>query len=1004
MGRKKQKVRWTSVEDAGFFDSEQQQQQNSELGETSDYKPDIMNGRRSYQPSFQQQKQMASGSSGRRSSERFWSHASLPPRFERSKNHANDYELDSNCETEELPNGFTKIRSKNLDVLFRKDYYAQRMLSTTSSSAVSSEAGEPPVEDDLDVINVSEAVAEENEEEIEAEERAEQQLKEATPPPKEEMKKATPPPSQSKSKINSNATPFYPARYVNPVSSYGGVAAGASTSSSTTVSSAAGGSANAPNAGSGNRPNLFLYSPTSNTMIPCEEIIIPNAIVPGSDVYQGPSNIYLAFPMEGGAPGQSPPGNTSTAGGSIASPGTSSNCTPPQAQSPPNSYAGGAAVSTSYTPTTTPTLVQYDQYGVPYTTYTPVIQPISSTMEAASGSVSSNGGAGSAECSSAESTTHSPPDLSVYNPANWVPDPNYLAAAAAGAAGAPPPYQYFSYYQHQPSYYNFRNGHASYNPYFIESSTVPSSAGESQNEDRSEGEETTSPNTATTTTSNSPKKEAGLNSGSGGGVANVKEEVFIPGLPVNLKRPTKKRRKKKNTSNTATPTASQSTPTATAEDNNVLQAITILQREKSEDRETKEEAEPEPVLPEEPVMEEPVVDDQEPPAQSASNVEIVVQGEGEEEVLMVVQDSAKADNEPVLEPVEPAVEDLVPDKPPAQQPSRPHHRRRRGARKSDKNKKQVTEASLEIEPTNAAPKDANQWEEVPKQILDPNDGWETAVHRKGRPSTTKLYVTPIDSPPAEPMLEERIPDLVIVNKEEPVQAEEAKLEVEEPKIDESHSAPVSRKSTLKRTPKERKKRASLDTSSDKTSTLLSKPVLISDRDFDVASAVAAQRMSKTKSAFMLDEKKLKQVIGITANDKYDTLYISDIGHGMTGGPISLGRFGLGKYVPPDRSDEVLPIPVNAEASKIETIDEIEAENEKPATKSIIKAMMEEVIRGGQAQAPNAAERLTYIRDAERFTEVNTFDSESKNSIPIPDAMITATKKAATEASTELDLD
>ena len=33
-------------------------------------------------------------------------------------------------------------------------------------------------------------------------------------------------------------------------------------------------------------------------MIPCEEIIIPNAVVPGQDVYQGPSNIYLAFPME----------------------------------------------------------------------------------------------------------------------------------------------------------------------------------------------------------------------------------------------------------------------------------------------------------------------------------------------------------------------------------------------------------------------------------------------------------------------------------------------------------------------------------------------------------------------------------------------------------------------------------------------------------------------------------------------------------------------------------
>jgi hypothetical protein len=98
----------------------------------------------------------------------------------------------------------------------------------------------------------------------------------------------------SSSVINSNATPFYPASYVPvpppampsvpsnyipPVSSHQGVAVGA------------------PGVPSPH-PNLFLYSPSSNTMIPCEEIIIPNAVVPGQDVYQGPSNIYLAFPME----------------------------------------------------------------------------------------------------------------------------------------------------------------------------------------------------------------------------------------------------------------------------------------------------------------------------------------------------------------------------------------------------------------------------------------------------------------------------------------------------------------------------------------------------------------------------------------------------------------------------------------------------------------------------------------------------------------------------------
>ena len=59
--------------------------------------------------------------------------------------------------------------------------------------------------------------------------------------------------------------------------------------------------------------------------------------------------------------------------------------------------------------TTTPPMVQYDQYGVPYTSYTPMM--------------TSEGGSAN-ESSSIESTTpHSPPDLSMYNPTNWVPAP-----------------------------------------------------------------------------------------------------------------------------------------------------------------------------------------------------------------------------------------------------------------------------------------------------------------------------------------------------------------------------------------------------------------------------------------------------------------------------------------------------------------------------------------------------------------------------------------------------
>lgn len=637
MGRKKQKVRWTSVEDAGFFDSELST--NSEIGPNSNLSANQNFPSNHQEPNYYNQSTTISGNStegsagpgenhqqyntynnhsqgnnthsseqntipelkntnfiphyhrqssdnssmrrgnfvsnakysnghpggtggngstSRRTGSGYWSNASLPPRFERSKQTSmsnssnaadNQYELDSNFETEELPNGFTKIRSKNLDVLFRKDYYAQRMLSTTSSSAVSSEAGEPvsasEIQDtDLDVINLNtEPVAEENEEEVEQELNSEagrgNDSKEATPAPSSSAvatnaKESTPTSSNSsttekvdktkstdkkpveiKSKINTNAVPFYPSTYVPPPPNTSYPIAGVA-SSAATVAAAAGNSATPNNT---SRPSLFLYSPSSNTMIPCEEIIIPNAVMPGTDVYQGPSNIYLAFPTDGAAAGQpagvasqSPAGSANSA----TSPGgTSSNCTPPQAQSPPNSYidaTGGVAGSAlQATPTSTPAMVQYDHYGVPYTTYTPVMpnssqsiaigDPNQATPHTGSASVSS-GCMASADCSSADSTMpHSPPDLSVYNPANWVPDPAYLAQAAAqagpgGVATLPAatpaashthPYQYYPYYQHQhpSSYYNFRNGHASYQ-YLIESSAVPSSAGESQNEDRSE--------------------------------------------------------------------------------------------------------------------------------------------------------------------------------------------------------------------------------------------------------------------------------------------------------------------------------------------------------------------------------------------------------------------------------------------------------------------------------------------------------------------------------------
>ena len=144
-------------------------------------------------------------------------------------------------------------------------------------------------------------------------------------------------------------------------------------------------------------------------------------------------------------------------------------------------------------------MVQYDQYGVPYTSYTPIMP--------------SEGGSAN-ESSSIESTTpHSPPDLSMYNPTNWVPA-HSATGPGAGAGSAADSHAYQTYQQYYPYYQTpYYNNYA----VMMENSTLPSSAIESPNEDRSEGEEPAStPNTATTT--NSPKKE------------NEKEvEKFIPG-------------------------------------------------------------------------------------------------------------------------------------------------------------------------------------------------------------------------------------------------------------------------------------------------------------------------------------------------------------------------------------------------------------------------------------------------------------------------------------------
>lgn len=106
--------------------------------------------------------------------------------------------------------------------------------------------------------------------------------------------------------------------------------------------------------------NLFLYSPASNTMIPCEEIIIPNPVMgPEGPVYQGPSNIYLAFPAAM---------DNNTSGGGSPSP-VSATAAATSAPPPPLYTGGGGGSGGSVSPPTNHLqyeLPQQQQHAVPY--------------------------------------------------------------------------------------------------------------------------------------------------------------------------------------------------------------------------------------------------------------------------------------------------------------------------------------------------------------------------------------------------------------------------------------------------------------------------------------------------------------------------------------------------------------------------------------------------------------------------------------------------------------
>jgi len=263
MGKKKQRTVWSSVENFQWNN----QEENESLVE--DTVVDHISGLKLCNSYGNQDKMGSSAVNSKPNSGNYNRSSSLAPRFERKSVHEDNTYYDGEyCEEEHLPDGFTKIRSKNLDILFKKDYYQQKLAllhkQLDSEKFKDTTTQEPELEEGLkskieekttddfqsmEVNNTGHIIEQNHVQEFKP-------IDDTHLDPEVESGASSPEYPQSP----------YPVDYSYPA----------------------------------NRPNLYLYSPSNNTLIPCEEIILPTPVMsPDGPVYPGPTNIYLAYPGPG---------------------------------------------------------------------------------------------------------------------------------------------------------------------------------------------------------------------------------------------------------------------------------------------------------------------------------------------------------------------------------------------------------------------------------------------------------------------------------------------------------------------------------------------------------------------------------------------------------------------------------------------------------------------------------------------------------------------------------
>ena len=184
----------------------------------------------------------------------------LGPRFEKKvtavKKHFNcEGEI---CETEELEDGFTKITSKNLDILFKREYYEQRKAQEDSKECPEEFMIEETEENDF-----KGELGDQTDEKSESEKSLDN-MSESNTSLRSSFDQINLSDIQEFQPMNSLES--FPDMTCHPYSSsyqYQGLESA--------------------------QPCLYLYSPRDNSLMPCEKIIIPHHGMPGT------TNIYLAY-------------------------------------------------------------------------------------------------------------------------------------------------------------------------------------------------------------------------------------------------------------------------------------------------------------------------------------------------------------------------------------------------------------------------------------------------------------------------------------------------------------------------------------------------------------------------------------------------------------------------------------------------------------------------------------------------------------------------------------